>query len=110
VDEPLQAVELARWGAHLASLADADRKLAEGAWARARTNQEKRALIAAIPRELPVDKDGPPLTRAELKVWNDYLNDLDARDRKQAEAEWAKARTNKARRALVNAIKGGEGA
>jgi uncharacterized protein (TIGR03000 family) len=108
VDQPLTEAEQATWNAYLARLPGADRKTAEAAWAGATTPAAKRALIAKIPAPLPVDKDEAPLTKAEQKVWSDYLNDLDAKDRKQAEAEWAKAKTNRAKRALIKAIPKGD--
>ena len=48
--------------------------------------------------------DEAPLTKAELKVWTDYLDDLDAKGRRIATAEWNKVSTNRAKRALIRLI------
>jgi formylglycine-generating enzyme required for sulfatase activity/serine/threonine protein kinase len=56
--------------------------------------------VALVPPRAPA-ADEPPLSGAERKTWQDYVNALDPKDRKQAEGEWAQARTNRARRALI---------
>jgi hypothetical protein len=60
------------------------------------------------PDDLPPEKpNNKPLTKEELKQWADYLKTLtDPKERKLAEADWKKARTNADKRELLLAARG----
>jgi uncharacterized protein (TIGR03000 family) len=99
------------WADYLKELTDPkDKKAAEDEWNKAKTVADKRKLIADAKKMLDKKKPGPmpddkPLTAAELKKWADYLKTLtDPKDKKDAEDEWKKAKSNADKRKLLKEI------